>query len=78
MFICVYIHTYTQQNSTIKQTEVLSFVAICVDLKGIMLSEISQTGVPFVAQQLTNPTRIHVDMGSIPRLTQWLKDPALP
>ena len=33
-------------------------------------------GVPFVAQQLTNPTRICEDMGSIPRFTPWVKDPA--
>ena len=33
--------------------------------------------VPFVDQQVKNPTSIHEDVGSIPGLTQWVKDPAL-
>ena len=35
-------------------------------------------GVPVVAQWLTNPTRNHEVVGSIPTLDQWVKDPVLP
>ena len=34
-------------------------------------------GVPVVAQWLANPTSIYEDTGSIPGLTQWIKDLAL-
>ena len=37
-----------------------------------------RTGVPVVAQWLTNPTGDHGVAGLVPALAQWVDDPALP
>ena len=42
------------------------------------LKKSSHSGVPVVAQWLTNPTRNHEVAGSVPALAQWVNDPALP
>ena len=55
----------------------LGIISIVVLVILFMVKKYS-TGVPLVAQWLTNPTRNHKVVGSVPALAQWVNDPALP
>ena len=58
----------------------LLFNGCCLDSVPGLGSSIKKkkSGVPVMAQRLVNLTGIHEDTVSIPGLTQWAKDPALP
>ena len=42
------------------------------------LLETNETGLPVVAQWVQSPKEFHEDAGSIPGLSHWVKNPALP
>ena len=62
----------------IKKENFLKFQFVCDRVFWHAFSKSVIVGVPIVAQWLTNPTRNHEVVGSIPGLAQWVDDPALP
>ena len=44
------------------------------ELKSKEKKKKKKTGVPVMAQRVTNLTSIHEEVGVIPGLTQWVKD----
>ena len=44
----------------------------------VIITKICALGSSCHGSVVTNPTPIHADVGSIPDLAQWVKDPALP
>ena len=63
---------FFDKTSKLCTINMLNLECICFYLKRCTM------GVPFMAQWLTNPTRIQEDSGLVPGLAQWVEDLALP
>ena len=74
--ICVYISPY-KDTSYWMEAYPNDLILTWLHLQRLSLKLRSHVGVPVVAPWLTNPTSIHEDLGWIPGLAQWVKDPAL-
>ena len=66
------------QNILFKGQRDKKIILKMIDKSQLRLLKKREWNVPFVVQQLENPMSIHKDVGSIPGLAQWVKDPALP
>ena len=68
-------------NATCKESETGSLSLVVVSPEDILQTFTTikmLLGVPIVAQWLTNPTRNHEVVGSVPALAQWVRNLALP